>query len=201
MLVIGLTGGTGSGKGCVGQCFLSYGISTIDTDVVSREVCQKGSICLSELTSHFGECILNDDRTLNRKKLAEIAFSDSNKHRVLNSITHKHILDNVRKWLKQREASGDIAAIVDAPLLYESGFDKECDIVIAVTAPKEIRIERLRQRDSITDDEIFARMSNQKDDPFYAENADYVICNDSSVLSLQAQVDTIYSDIVQRGKK
>ncbi len=201
MLVIGLTGGTGSGKGCVGQCFLSYGIRTIDTDVVSRDVCQKGSACLSELTAHFGEFILNDDGTLNRKKLAEIAFSDSQKHKMLNSITHKHILDDVRKWLAKCEENGDIAAIVDAPLLYESGFDKECDIIIAVTAPRDTRTERIRTRDMLSDAEINARMSKQNDDLFYTKNADYVIINDSTVEDLQKQVDGIYAQLMRKGIK
>ncbi|MBR6681627.1 MAG: dephospho-CoA kinase [Clostridia bacterium] len=201
MLVIGLTGGTGSGKGCVGKRFLSHGIYTIDTDAVSREVCQKGSACLCELVGAFGENILNCDGSLNRKKLAEIAFSDADNHRMLNDITHKHILGRVREWLCERKTQGDFAAIVDAPLLYESSFDQECDIVIAVTAPKETRIDRLRQRDGITDAEIFARMSKQKDDEFYTKNADYVVINDSSVRSLQKQVDSIYSAILQRGTK
>ena len=201
MLVIGLTGCTGSGKGCVGQCFLSYGINTIDTDMVSREVCRKGSPCLSELTDCFGKCILNDDGTLNRKKLAELAFSDADKHKKLNSITHKHILDDVRKWLNVCEANGDAAAIVDAPLLYESGFDKECDIIIAVIAPKETRVGRIRLRDGITVAEINARMSKQTEDEFYTQNADFIIVNDSTVSALQTQVDAIYSEIMQRSAK
>ncbi len=201
MLVIGLTGGTGSGKGRVGQCFLSHGIKTIDTDIVSRDVCKKGSPCLTELTLFFGEVILNSDGTLNRKKLAEIAFSDEAKHQKLNTITHRHILNSVRCWLDECKRNGDLAAVVDAPLLYESGFDRECDIVIAVIAPKEVRKERIRLRDGITDCEIDARMSKQKDDLFYTENADFVITNDSSLSSLQEQVNDICSKIMLWGAK
>jgi len=191
LLVIGLTGGTGSGKGCVGRIFSSYGIDAIDTDDVSRNVCRKGSRCLAELSEYFGSIILNSDGTLNRKLLASIAFSDKEKHSMLNMITHKYILGEVREWLSIQKAAGKAAAIVDAPLLFESGFDKECDIIISVTAPAEIRIERIMNRDGIDIEAAKLRLSKQGNDTFYTSRSDYVIINAGDLDQLRSRTEEI----------
>ena len=94
MIVIGLTGGSGVGKGCVCQKFLKYNVPAIDTDKTSRSVCDPGMPCLNELVSCFGHSILNPDGILNRKELASIAFSDKEKHEQLNKISHYYILCN-----------------------------------------------------------------------------------------------------------
>lgn len=195
MTVIGLTGGSGVGKGFVCQKFLDLGIPSIDTDKTARTVCEPGKPCLNELVSYFGDVILNPDGTLNRRKLAEIAFSDSEKHAALNKITHFHILSEVRLWLKQQEQNGCIAAIVDAPLLRESGFDKECDVIVAVIADRDIRIKRILARDGLTEEQALLRLSKQHEDVFYTENADHVIVNNGDVNLLDSQVETVYNAI------
>ncbi len=196
MITIGLTGGSGSGKGCVCQIFSSYGIDSIDTDIVSRNVCSKGSECLNELCLYFGNSILFDDGNLNRKYLASIAFSDSDKLSALNRITHKHILSNVRKWLQLQESEKKIAAIVDAPVLFESGFDSECDIVISVIADKETRIKRITDRDKISYKDAELRLSRQKNDEFYIRHSDYVIKNNGTLEDMANQVKSIYNSII-----
>ena len=201
MIVIGLTGSTGSGKGCVCHAFLKYNINSIDTDQTSRSVCDIGKPCLNELTEAFGDQILNSDRSLNRKALANIAFSDTEKHLTLNKITHKHILNEVRNWLEIEKSNGKKAAIVDAPLLYESGFDKDCDIIIAVIADKDIRIKRIINRDNITLDEANLRISKQHDDFFYTKNADYVIVNNEKLDEVNIQVEKIYTSLFRKASK
>ena len=201
MIVIGLTGSTGAGKGCVCQAFLNYNINSIDTDQTSRKVCDIGKPCLKELTLAFGEQILNPDKSLNRKALANIAFSDKEKHLTLNKITHKHILNEVRDWLQQEKLNGKSAAIVDAPLLFESGFDKECDIIIAITADKDTRISRIIKRDNLTLDEANLRISKQHDDLFYTQNADYVIVNNGNINEVTNQVENIYSSLFGKASK
>ena len=198
MLVRGLTGGTGSGKGTVCQKFLKYNINSIDTDQTSRQVCAAGTPCLNELVDTFGSCILNPDQTLNRQELAKIAFSDKDKHLKLNSITHKYILAEVRKQIEAEEKKGAKAIIVDAPLLYESGFDKECDFIIAVTASAESRIKRIIKRDNITVEMANIRLSKQGNDKFYTSKADYIITNDGNPEDLDIQIDKIYSMITTK---
>ncbi len=195
MIVIGLTGGSGVGKGCVCQEFLKYNINSIDTDQTARQVCDKGKPCLNDLVSNFGEIILNEDGTLNRKQLASIAFADKDKHAILNKITHYYILNEVRAWLDTQRAQEHIAAIVDAPLLFESSFDKECDVIIAVTAPREKRIERLLVRDNIPLEAIELRLSKQWNDDFYTQKANFVIRNEGSIDDISKQVKTIYNQL------
>lgn len=194
MFVLGLTGGSGAGKGYVSALFDEYGISSLDTDTVSREVTVRGSECLLELCSFFGEKILNEDGTLDRAALAKIAFSDSEKLAKLNEITHKYILASVRRWLAEREKAGAFAAIVDAPQLFESGFDRCCDYIIAVTAPRKKRLERIIKRDGITEEAALRRMANQHDDLFFRAHSDFVIINDD-VSNLKAQIDLIVQQI------
>lgn len=201
MIVIGLTGGSGVGKGTVCRKFFEYGINSIDTDKTSREVCEKGKPCLSELVSTFGKEILNPDETLNRKALASIAFSDKTKHALLNKITHGHILNEARNWLDGQRNEKRIAAIVDAPLLFESGFHKECDVIIAVTAEKELQIQRILARDNITRDDALLRLSKQGDESFYTSRADYVIVNNGPESQLDRQVENIVKSIKESAKK
>ena len=198
MLVIGLTGGTGSGKGYVCQLFSKYNINFIDTDKVAREVCETGKPCLNDLVSVFGNEILNADKSLNRKKLASIVFTDKNKLQTLNSITHKYILDKTRAWLENEKQNGKPAAIVDAPLLFESNFDKECDIIISVIADKDIRRERLLKRDHISLEEIDRRFQNQGDDEFYTKNVQFVITNNGSAEHVEKQIQEIYDKLFNK---
>ena len=195
MVIIGLTGGSGVGKGCVCREFLKYNINSIDTDQTARQVCDMGKPCLNELVSNFGNVILNEDGSLNRKQLASIAFADKNKHATLNKITHYYILNEVRTWLDTQRTEGHIAAIVDAPLLFESGFDKECDVIIAVTAQREKRIERLLVRDNISLEAIELRLSKQWNDDFYTEKSNFVIQNNGSLDEVAEQVKTVYNKL------
>lgn len=201
MKVIGLTGGTGSGKGLVCQCFQKHNINSIDTDKVAREVCDVGKPCLLELVSVFGETILNQDSSLNRKALASIVFSDKDKLSKLNSITHRYILDTARLWLKEQQRQNKPAAIVDAPLLFESGFDKECDVIISVVSDKKERIARLLERDGITKEQIQKRFDNQHDDEFYKKNSHYVITNNGTKDELQAEVDALFSLLFKEDRR
>lgn len=197
MIIIGLTGGSGAGKGCVAKYFSEYGIDAIDTDLVSRRVCEKGCDCLKELVLSFGDEILLSDGSLDRKKLAFLAFSDETKYKLLNSITHKHIINKVDIWLEAQKKTGKAAAIVDAPLLYESGFDKKCDIVIAVIADRDIRMTRIIERDSITNEQAEARLKNQHSSEFYSSKADYTIINNGCLDDISRQVKEVYDSIFE----
>ncbi len=200
MIVIGITGGTGSGKGFVCERFTKYNINSLDTDIVSRSVCYAGSDCLDELVSYFGSQILNEDGTLNRKLLANIAFTDKEKHSALNSITHKYILKEICNWINTQKKAGAKYAIVDAPMLFESGTDKLCDVIISVIASEEIRIQRVLKRDNIHIDEVKNRIKRQHDDEFYIKNSDYTITNDGDTVSLDKQIDIIYNSITNLEK-
>lgn len=178
MKVIGLTGGSGSGKGFAASLFESrFGIRSVDCDKVARAVCAKGQKCLDELVEAFGESILTDDGEYNRPVMAGIVFSDPEKLALLNRISHKHILASVRETVEEARERGDRAILIDAPQLFESGFDRECDLIVSVMADREDRIERILKRDGITRENAEKRLASQKSDEFYLANSDFIVYN------------------------
>ena len=165
MKVIGLTGGIGAGKSTVSNILREKGCCIIDADAISHQITEKGSDTLQQLAKAFGEDILFDDGSLDRKKLAAIAFSDEKQRRKLEDLTTKRVLSLIDQTLQnlRRESSYDII-FIDAPLLFETGADKMTDLVWLVTAEKETRIARVMERDGATRQQVLARMSSQMDD-------------------------------------
>ncbi|HHT54827.1 MAG TPA: dephospho-CoA kinase [Clostridiales bacterium] len=186
MKIIGITGPSGSGKGTAGLLLQKYGIPTIDTDKLYRKILIPPSPCLDELRATFGDSIIRADGTLDRKALAAIVFTDKTKLSLLNSVTHKYILARVKKRIAYRTRRGERAVIVDAPALFESGFDKKCDITITITASRKSRIERIMQRDRLDRAAAERRIDGQPPEEFYTSRADYAISNDGSPEELEA---------------
>jgi dephospho-CoA kinase len=187
LLTIGLTGPTGAGKSVVSSICRQWGIPSIDTDAVYHALLVPPSACLAELTDTFGTGICNPDGTLNRSALAAIVFSpgSSEKLEKLNRITHRFILSKVREICHEQAKSNVSAVLVDAPLLYESGFDRECDKVLAVLADPDTRLCRIMVRDGIPMSAAMARLRAQKPDSFY-ERADGVLYNNGSPDEMEA---------------
>jgi len=191
MLTIGLTGPTGAGKSAAAAAFAGRGAAVIDADAVAREVTAPGSPCLGELAARFGPGIKRADGRLERAALAALAFESSDGRAALNAITHKYILVRIRELLAAHRDAGAAAAVVDAPLLFESGFDSECDFTVAVTAPKEVRLRRVMARDGITHDAAELRMKAQHDCEWYASRAGFVIVNNGGLDEVGPQIEEI----------
>jgi dephospho-CoA kinase len=194
MLTIGLTGPTGAGKGTVASLLAKYGIPSIDTDAVYRELLVPPSPLLEELAEAFGSDILTPTGELDRAALAPKVFAPGCEAQLetLNAITHPHILGEVRRRLsayaKQSEdADGPRAVAVDAPQLFESGFNLECDVICSVLAPKSKRLSRIMERDGISEERAKARMNAQRSDSFYRK-AGYVIVNNGDMEQLDREV-------------
>ncbi len=201
MLIVGLTGKTGAGKGEFCKAAEKYSeIAYLDTDITARKVSQKGSECLCELCDYFGTEILKDDGTLNRKHLAKIAFSDEEKHAKLNQITHKYIMKNIKEWLTQCQKDEKLIAIIDAPLLFESGAHKLCDKIVSVMASEEIRRERIIKRDHIDEKDADIRIHSQKCDSFYIERSDYVLYNDGERDSFVSECENVMKKLLSEAK-
>lgn len=196
-IVVGLTGPTGSGKSLVCDFLCENGFVRIDADKVAREVVEKGSPALSQLVNKFSYEILNTDGTLNRKKLAQIAFSSSENTKALNEITHPFIIERVKSRISEYKNSGHTRIVYDAPLLFESGTDALCDKVVAVVADLDVRKKRIMRRDNLTDLEVEKRVNAQHDDSFYTEKADFVILNNSNTIDLSEKVAAVLFELTR----
>ncbi len=183
-MVVGLTGPIGSGKSVVAAVFCDNSYKLIDADKLAKKVVEKGSKTLVDLADAFGEDIIEKDGTLNRKLLSQRAFESSKNTLLLNSITHPAIIELVKKQIEDYTAQGYLKIIYDAPLLFESKSDALCDKIVTVIAKREHRIQRVKKRDNMSDEQIKKRMSAQHDDSFYTDRSDYVIFNDGSLENL-----------------
>ena len=175
-MLVGLTGSSGSGKSEISKIFAENGFTVINLDELSKKVQSKGSECLEEIVSYFGENILFHDGSLDRKALGEIVFTDSAKLKILNSITHKYILKAMDDIIDTTK--GDI--LLDAPLLFESGLDKRCDKNIGVISVGQKQIERLCTRDGITSHIAEERLKRQHTNDFFKQHCDYTIENNTT---------------------
>lgn len=180
MLTVGLTGSTGSGKGYISAIFEKSGIPCLDTDAVCRVVYSRGQDCYNDLVEYFGDIILDADGEIDRKALFNTAFREKDKYEKLNSIAFCHIMKYTQNWLDKQRAEGAAIAVVDAPMLYESGFDKLCGKVISVIADRQTQIERVMKRDGVSADIAEQRLEKQKTNQYYISRSDYIIDNSSS---------------------
>ncbi|MBR5143513.1 MAG: dephospho-CoA kinase [Clostridia bacterium] len=196
MKVIGLCGGSGSGKGAVSSIFAEIGIPSIDTDAVYREMTLSDSPCMRELRGEFGDEVVNSQGGLDRARLASIVFSDPSRLKILNKIAHSFILDETRRRLAKYSDEGFPAAIVDAPVLFESGFDKECDEIICVLADRDVRTTRIMSRDGITRDAAEKRIASQMPDETLISKCDHVIYNNSDIESLREQILSLKNKLI-----
>lgn len=182
VMVIGLTGQSGSGKTTVCEVFRENGFAIINADTIARRVMKTGSKCLREVAEYFSEDkIILEDGSLNRSKLANIIFTNSKKLQLLNSITYPHITEEILSEIEKLSESGEIFILIDAPTLFESHADDFCDVVISVLTSEENRIERIMKRDNITREQAYNRIHSQQEDSFYMNNSDYIIKNNKGV--------------------
>lgn len=200
MTVIGLCGGSGSGKGTVARFFEGYGIPSIDADAVYRDITVPGGELIKKLALTFGAAILDENGGLNRAALAKIVFDPANKTELdkLNKITHEFVIRETVRRINAFESEGYEFVIFDAPLLFESGFNEKCGIIISVVADKNVRIKRITARDGITPERAEARIASQLSDEYLIERSDFVIYNNGSEHELSAQVASIANKILKR---
>lgn len=198
MVILGLTGGIGSGKSTISKMLSEKGAIILDADVYAREVVAPGSSVLAELSHEFGEEILLPDGRLDRKSLAERAFlSDETKDR-LDRIMYKAIRQIYNERLRELKLSGfDGVAVIDAPLLYTAGLDKLADIVWVVRVPPAERIERVLRRLGAEGNpaEIAKRIERQKREEELHKNGDLFIDNSGSIEELQLFVNQAWDNL------
>lgn len=179
MKIIGITGQTGAGKSTVCEKLEQYGYYHIDADKIARELTEKGSPVIPDLCAAFGDDIMNTDGCVNRKTLAKKAFSTPENTLLLNSVTHPAVTKKIKEIIDEHSADNIAGVLIDAIALFESGENKLCDFTVYITAPTEIRLKRIVERDNISVEEAMLRINAQNKDDFYRKKADYTIINEN----------------------
>jgi dephospho-CoA kinase len=190
-MLIGLTGGIASGKSESAKYFEELGVFCIDADAVAKELACKNKPVLQEITNVFGDNILSLEGTLNRKKLADIIFSDVSFKLKVEEIFHGRIISRINEIIS-KEIEEKKIIIVNAPLLFETGLDKVCDKIVTVEIPYDIQVERLAHRDGLNDDEIKKRIISQMPMEEKIKLSDFVVDNSGSKRSLKKKIENIY---------
>lgn len=190
---IGLTGGIAAGKSTVSQMLVNRGAALIDADVVAREIMEPGHPVLQRVVERFGQEVLHNDGTLDRKKLGSIVFSDPTQREALEEITHPAIRSEMREAMSRLEAENPRRLVIaDIPLLYESGLENLYEEIMVVYVPREIQLDRLMQRDGLSLSGAEARLSAQMDIEFKKQRADIVIDNSYGFNETERQIDEFW---------
>ena len=188
-MIIGLTGGIGSGKTAVSDSFESLGIDVVDADLASRVVVQKGKSCLLKIAQHFGEDILTKEAELDRAKLREIIFKSEEEKNWLESLLHPAIANQIQDELN---ASKSPYTILVSPLLLETNQKDFCSKVLAVDVPVETQVERTLKRDGVSKEQVQAIINSQISRNDRLNLADEVIVNDGTLEDLEIAVKILH---------
>lgn len=199
--VIGLTGQTGAGKSTVSEYAADIGCGVISADSVAREALMPGSECMKRLCEVFGDDIADENGNCLRAVLAKRAFADRESTDLLNSITHPWIIARVREYIDEMEHKNIETIVFDASQLFESGGEVLCDAVIVVTAPAEIRLDRIMSRDGIGRDAASLRMNAQFGEDYYSKKAHYIIDGSESIDGVRSQFRRILECIRKTRKQ
>lgn len=195
MKIIGLTGGSGTGKGTVAARMRELGAGWVDADAVYRDLCAANREMLAALNAAFGG-VTDETGALDRPKLAKIVFSDPEKLAKLNEITIPYIR---AASLDAMQAQADCPVVLyDAPTLFEAGADDLCEKTIGVLADTETRVQRVMARDGISEEAARARILAQPDDGFYRARCDYILENNGDLAALWRETDALYT-ILSKG--
>ena len=172
--IIGLTGGIGSGKSTVANYIASKGIPVYIADDEAKRLMELDE-AKQKIQSLFSESIFNKDKTLNRKRIAELVFNNPSKLQELNAVVHPLVHQHFKNWVKEHENFPFV--IKEVAILFETGGNKQCDKVILITAPEDLRIERACNRDNVDRETVLNRMKNQLPEAEKELLSDYVIHN------------------------
>jgi dephospho-CoA kinase len=185
MKVIGITGGIASGKSYVSSVVKKSGYPVIDADHISKELSEKDKPVYNAIVRTFGESYLDENKNLDRQKLASLIFNDKQAKGLLNGISHPLIIDEMERQIKNAESD---LVFVDVPLLYESHIENMFDKIVCVYLPRTIQIERLMKRDNITYEYAVKKIESQKSLEEKKNLADFVINSSNSFDSVDKSV-------------
>ena len=197
-LLVGLTGGMGSGKTTVGNLFKKLGAHVLDADVICRSLVEPEKPAWREIINLLGEEILKDDQTLDRRKIADIVFNNPEKKKALEAILHPRVMEEERT-LYAGIVKNDPGAlvIIDAALLIESENYRKVDKVIVIACDEEIQLRRIMAKNMFSREDAERRLQLQMPLEEKIKFADYVLHNDSDLTVLKKKVETLFHQLKQ----
>ena len=195
MMVIGITGGIGSGKSTAAEYLLDQGFVSIDADQIGRDLTAEGQPLLEIIEEQFG-CVSHEGTTgnglvLDRKALAKLVFRDSDINEQYDELVQGEIIAVIDAEIERLSKTDARGILIDAPLLFEANINDRCDVVILITADMDERIDRVSERDDADEEEIRDRISNQMSDEAKAEFSDFVVDNSGEPEDMFRQLDDI----------
>lgn len=177
-MVIGITGNSGTGKSEIAKLLAKkINAEIINADLVAKKLSEPGNIYNEKIIELFGEEILENEK-INRKKLADIVYNNSQKRELLNNLTYIYVGNEIKQMVKLIKNQN---VVIDAPLLFESGLDKVCGFTIAVLVDEKTKIERICKRDGIDESVAKARLAIQPEIEYYRTHADYLMENNGNL--------------------
>lgn len=192
---LGLTGGIGSGKSAASQWFEQHGIVVVDADVVAREIVEVGQPALLQIQQAFGDWVLKEDGTLNRRALREHIFQSNDARRILESITHPAIRQSIIQQLQDAQSP---YVILVSPLLFETNQHELTDHTLLIDASIELQIQRAAQRDGQNIEQIHRIIATQMPREQKQQLADDIVLNDGHLEHLYAHLQPLHEQYLQR---
>lgn len=183
--VLGLTGGIATGKSTADEFFKKQNIPIIDSDKIAYKIMDIGKPAYQKVKLIFGDEFLNEDKSINRKKLGHLVFSDSKELKKLNDITHPLIYQEIQEKIQVEKNKKTPLVIVDAPVLFESGGQKYCDATLVITLPLDVQLKRLMARNNLTKNEAMNRINSQMPLTQKEKLATYVVDNTGTIKELE----------------
>lgn len=200
-LLLGVTGGIATGKSTVVRMFQNKGAQVCDFDVYARSVVEPGKPAWKDILAYFGEQILREDQCLDRKKLADIVFGDTEKRRKLEGFIHPRLTaEFTAEAARYAAADKNAIILVDVPLMIEFNLQYMVQKLLVVYTPVEIQMQRLRERDGLSREEADARLRAQVSIEDKLKYADFVIDNQGRLEDTQKQVDELWKKLKQMQK-
>jgi dephospho-CoA kinase len=191
MIIIGLTGGIGSGKTTVAKLFIELGVPVYFTDVEAKILMNNSEAIRNELVDQFGKDTFRNGE-LNREYLAKIIFNNKEQLSIINGIVHPKVKNHFKIWVKNQDAP---FVIQESALIFENNKQNDFDKIITITAPLRIRIQRVMNRDNVTEEQVLDRIKNQIDDEFKVKNSSFIIHN-IDLVNTKSQVKTIFDQLL-----
>lgn len=202
MFVLGLTGGSGSGKSRFATLLAQNGATVLDADAIYHSITDTPSRCTEELAAAFGADVLAENGALNRPALASVVFSGQDRDEklaTLNAITHRYVREEFDRLIAEHREKGSSFLVLDVPLLFEAHMDVLCDATVAVLADREVRLARITARDGIDRTRAEARINAQPSDEFYRTRAGFTVFNNGDETALQKEAETLLFKLLNTG--